>query len=153
MFVHFPTALYPAAVVLGLIAHGTGNPTYGRAGAYLLVMGLAGALVAALFGFIDWAGMPSGSAKKRQATRHMIVQLAATLLAAEALVLYFRDGLPSVAAIGVLVVACATMFAGNFLGGVLVYRMAMRVGTVKPPTEAPAASQAPAPSQRERAAG
>jgi uncharacterized membrane protein len=147
MLVHFPIALYPAAVVLGLISRVTDNPTYGRAGAYLLVMGVAGALVASVPGFVDWFGMMRGSVKRRTATRHMVIQLAATLLAVEALVLYFREGVPSIAAVGVLVVACVTMFVGNFLGGILVYRLAMRV-SIGAARAAEAAS--PAPTSRVR---
>ena len=129
MLVHFPTALYPAAVALGLISRVTNTPEYGRAAAYVLVMGVASSLFAAVTGLVDWAGMIRGSTKRRAATRHLVVQVAAQLLALEALVLYFRNGIPSIAAIAVLVTACVTMFAGNFLGGMLVYRMGMRVST------------------------
>lgn len=143
MLVHFPTALYPAAVALGLISRVTNTPEYGRAAAYVLVMGVASSLLAAVTGLVDWAGMIRGSTKRRAATRHLVVQVAAQLLAVEALVLYFRDGIPSIAAIGVLVTACVTMFAGNFLGGILVYRMGMRVSTGAPTR---AATVSPAPS-------
>jgi uncharacterized membrane protein len=143
MLVHFPTALYPAAVVLGLIARVTNNASYGRAAAYMLAMGLATSLLAAVTGIVDWAGMIRGSTKRRAATRHLIVQLAAQLLAVEALVLFFRDAVPSIAAVGVLVMACVTMFVGNFLGGILVYRMGMRVSTGS--SRATEAASAPAP--------
>lgn len=150
MFVHFPTALYPAAVALGVVSLVTDNATYGRAGAYLLVMGVAASLLAAVTGLVDWAGMIRGSTKRRAATRHFVVQAGALLLAAEALVLYFRDGVPSIAAIGVLVIACVTMFVGNFLGGILVYRMGMRVSTGAPRGAGAASEPAPASSHLRR---
>lgn len=142
MFVHFPTALYPAALVLGILARVAEEPVYGRAATVVLGMGLAASVFAAVTGLVDWAGMVPGSTKRRAATRHMLTQISAQVLAAGAFVLHLaEDAPPSLLTLVVLGASIVTMIVGNWFGGVLVYRMAMRVSTrpASVPTRAEAA--------------
>jgi uncharacterized membrane protein len=130
IFVHFPTALYPTALLFAAASAIRGSPTDGRTATILASLGLAGAMPAALTGVVDWAGMIRGSTKRRAVTRHMLVQVVAQLLAAGSVALQapHLDRPVRMGVIALLAAAVATMFAGNWLGGVLVYRMAMRVG-------------------------
>jgi uncharacterized membrane protein len=135
VFVHFPTALYPAALLFAAASALGRSPAQGRTATILVSLGIAGAIPAALTGVVDWAGMIRGSTKRRAVTRHMLVQIVAQVLAVgSAAVLALQLGQPApVVAIVLLAAAVATMFAGNWLGGVLVYRMAMRVGGDRKP--------------------
>jgi uncharacterized membrane protein len=128
MFVHFPTALYPAALLLGILSRTQSEPAYGRAAALLLGVGLGASVLAAFTGLVDWSGMVPGSTKRSAATRHMLVQLSATVLAGLSFLIHVRDlGTSPSAALVVLGAAVLLMIVGNYLGGILVYRMAMRV--------------------------
>ncbi|HYZ93682.1 MAG TPA: DUF2231 domain-containing protein [Actinomycetota bacterium] len=135
MFIHFPTALYPVALVCGLISAVQSSADAARGAALLLGLGLAGTVPAVATGLLDWLGMVPGSTKRRTATRHMLYQLAAQALALVAFALHIRAlGSPSpTAALFALAFGIAVMLAGNWIGGVLVYRMAMRVGGSREP--------------------
>jgi uncharacterized membrane protein len=129
MFVHFPTALYPGALLLAIVGRVQSEPAYGRAAAVLVAFGVAMSLGAAGTGFLDWLGMVRGSTKRRVATRHMILQVGALALAAAALAsAVFGAGYLSSVTLALLGGAIVLLSVGNWFGGVLVYRMGMRVG-------------------------
>lgn len=129
-FVHFPTALYPVALVLGILSRTAEEPVYLDAATIVLGVGVGFALLAALTGLVDWLGMIPGSTKRRAATTHMLVQVAAQGFAAGALVAHLLDldGAASSTALALLAIAVLLVSVGNWFGGVLVYRMGMRVG-------------------------
>src|SRR5687768_3261690 len=57
------------------------QPTLWVTGAYLSLVGIVAALVAAVPGFIDYFGtVPPRSSGKRRATKHMLVNLGAVVL-------------------------------------------------------------------------
>lgn len=151
MFVHFPTALYPAALVLDGLSIALDDEAYARSATILIGLGLAAVLPATLTGLVDWAGMVKGSTKRRAATVHLLVQAAAQSAAAGTLLIHLGlwRRLPTVGAVAALCVTTALTFAGNWLGGTLVYRMAMRVGG-KPEPSPPSARER---SQRSAARG
>jgi uncharacterized membrane protein len=137
MFIHFPTALYPTALAFGVLSHVQRSAHAADAATLLIGLGIAATVPAALTGLLDWSGMVAGSTKRGVATKHMLYQGAAFILAAIAFALFLVDGRGPASFLGLLVLggAIVVMVAGNWLGGVLVYRMAMRVGgSTKPPT-------------------
>jgi uncharacterized membrane protein len=146
MFVHFPIAFYLAVIVFDVMTLIQPNAGLIQAGTYLLVMAVIGTVILLVTGLIDWAGMIKGSRKRRKANQHLLTQLAASSFFIVVLVLRWLDrGLAEaeplwliLEAIGYVVIA-----AGQYLGGVLVYEMAMRVstgGTAREPDERPAAA-------------
>lgn len=155
MFVHFPTAVYPVAVVFGLLSHVQRSPHAADAATLLVGLGIAGTVPAALTGLLDWSGMVPGSSKRRVATRHMLYQVAALLLAATAFTLFIVDGAGHASPLGLIVLGAgvAVMVGGNWLGGVLVYRMAMRVGGSREPTKRPASLPTPPRESRRNTDG
>lgn len=135
MFIHFPTALYPTALVFGLISRVQGSAHAADAATFTVGLGIVATVPAALTGLLDWSGMVAGSSKRGVATKHMLYQAAAFLLAALAFALFLaeRDGPAPPSGLLALGAAIGVMVAGNWLGGVLVYRMAMRVGGSREP--------------------
>ena len=136
MFIHFPTALYPTALVFGLISRVRHSAHAADAATLLIGLGLLATVPAALTGLLDWLGMVAGSTKRGVATKHMLYQGTAFALAVVAFVLFLveRDGPAPFLGLLVLGAAVVVMVAGNWLGGVLVYRMAMRVGGSREPS-------------------
>ena len=126
MFVHFPTALFPVALLLGVLSHLRPSADTARVATLVLGLGLLGSVPAVATGSLDWLGMVRGSTKRNIASKHMLAQLTAQLLAAAAFAIHLLSvgSPPSVAALVMLAGATAVMFGGNWLGGVLVYDVA-----------------------------
>ena len=57
-------------VILGLIALGAGHPALMQAAFYMIAAGILSGLAAALFGLIDFLGIPSGTRAKRIGLLH-----------------------------------------------------------------------------------
>ena len=132
IFVHFPSALLPAAFILDVASRFDADLTFTRAAFYNIVLGLSVAVFAAITGLVDYLPMVGGSRKKVIGTRHLIAQVSAVGLFSLSLLLRAFDFdaaqtpvLPMLlAAIGALAIAI-----GNYFGGTLVYRQGMRVST------------------------
>jgi uncharacterized membrane protein len=132
LFVHFPSALLPVALLFDLLARLGANQSFVRAAFYDLCVGLLLALPAVLTGLVDYLPMVRGSRKRQLGTRHLRWQLLA--LAAFGLSLLLRlDHLEATATPWPALIAAAAgtagIVAGNFYGGELVYRQGMRVST------------------------
>ena len=142
MFTHFPTALYPAALMFGLISQVQRSPHAADAATILVGLGIVATVPAALTGLLDRSGMVAGSTKRGVATKHMLYQVAALVLAFLAFVtfLFDPDRRAPLLALLALGTAVVVMIAGNWLGGVLVYRMGMRVGGSRTPSRPRATS-------------
>jgi uncharacterized membrane protein len=130
LVVHFPAALLPTSLACDAVAWLRPELATGRAAVVMLVLGLAGGLVAAGTGLLDWADMIAGSARRARATRHLVVQAGA--LALFALSLALRGGALDAAtappaALITAALGTVVLLAGNHLGGLLVYRDGMRV--------------------------
>ena len=132
MFVHFPVAYYVAVLAFDVMTRL--HPDAGLVfGATLLVVGaFAGSAFAVTTGLVDWWSMVPGSKKRRWATRHMLAQLTTFGFFLVALILRWphrHDDRASVAWIAVEAVGVCVLLVGQWLGGRLVYEMAMRVRT------------------------
>jgi uncharacterized membrane protein len=136
MFIHFPTALYPTALAFGLISLLQRSEHAADAAALTIGLGILATVPASFTGLLDWSGMVPSSTKRRVATRHMLFQVTALSLACVSLALFVVDTGGPAPVLGLLALAAAVgvMVGGNWLGGVLVYRMAMRVGGSREPS-------------------
>jgi uncharacterized membrane protein len=132
IFVHFPSALLPSALIFDVLSRLDADLTFTRAAFYNIALGLSVALFAAITGLVDYLPMVGGSRKKVLGTRHLIAQVSAVGLFSMSLLLRAFDFdatqtpvLPMLlAAFGALAIA-----VGNYFGGTLVYRQGMRVST------------------------
>lgn len=132
MFVHFPVALYLAALVLDVMSRVTPNQGLVLTSTYLMIGGALGAMLASITGLVDWFGMIKGSSKRRLATQHMVLQLSAAAFFSVSFFLRYPERFASQAEITWIVleaVGYAILVVGQYLGGVLVYERAMRVST------------------------
>jgi uncharacterized membrane protein len=92
--------------------------------------GLALALPTALTGLLDWLGMEKGTPWRRAATIHLIVMLSATTLFALTFVAHldgYDDGSIEALTLILGLVAFATLTAGGYIGGTMVYVYGVRV--------------------------
>ena len=130
LLVHFPAALLPTSFLFDIVVRLEPGAGLARAAALLLGLGLAGGVAAAGTGLLDWVAMLPG-ARRRRVTRHLLVQAAALAAFAVSLVLRIADAGPIVPAGSVLAsgAGLALLLVGDHLGGLLVYRDGMRVGS------------------------
>jgi uncharacterized membrane protein len=134
MFVHFPVALYIFAVVLDILSRVGDFPGAPLAATWAIIGGFLGTVAAVVTGLVDYLGMTPGSRLKRWATRHMLLQLTTFALFLVNFLLRWpsRDQPEAdMAWIIIGVVGIATLSVGQWIGGILVYRMGMRVESVE----------------------
>ena len=134
MLIHFPVAFYLGALAFDLVSNVGRFPQAPVAATWLIAGALIATVPAALTGLVDWWGMVPGSTKRRTATRHMLFQLAAAATFAGILATRWGERLRPEARwtwIALEILGVAVMSVGQWLGGVLVYQMGMRVGTAQ----------------------
>ena len=124
MLIPFPIAFLVGALVTDLIfTQGGGDLFWARAGTYLLGAGIVTALLAAVFGFIDFFG----SQRIRDlshAWQHMFGNLLAVVVAAANFLLRLGDEADAILPLGLLLsaVTVAILIFTGWRGGDLVYR-------------------------------
>ena len=92
MLIAFPVAFYTATFVAYLIFQIGGDPFWFRVGLAANVAGVVMAVVAALFGFLDWAlGIPNGTVAKSDGLKHMALNVIALILFVIDLILYLGN--------------------------------------------------------------
>jgi uncharacterized membrane protein len=70
MLIPFPLGLLGTAVLFDLIAMFNDSDNLARAAYYMIGAGILSGLLAAVFGAIDWAAIPSGTRAKRIGAAH-----------------------------------------------------------------------------------
>jgi uncharacterized membrane protein/nitrite reductase/ring-hydroxylating ferredoxin subunit len=119
----FPFAFLTAAFAFDIVGRATGHASWWAAAGYLAVAGIATALLAAVPGLIDYLRtVPPKSSGKRRATLHMVLNLSAVTIFIVATWLRSRSVAPDTSVLVLEGLAVAVLFAGGWLGGVLVSR-------------------------------
>jgi nitrite reductase/ring-hydroxylating ferredoxin subunit/uncharacterized membrane protein len=120
----FPFAFLYGAFFFDLAGRIAQRPSWWTTGAYLGLVGIVAALIAAIPGFVDYfTTVPPKSSGKQRATRHMVVNLTAVILFIVACAM--RSGATAAPGVMLLVlegIAVALLTAGGWMGGVLVNR-------------------------------
>jgi len=135
MIIPFPIAFFISAFVTDLVFLSGGRPGFAEASMWLLGAGIAMALLAAVFGFIDFFGDRQVRGL-RHAWWHMGLNLLAVVL--EAVNLYLRSAngaAASVAGTGVILsgVVVLLLLVTGWLGGDLVFRHHVGVSEIAEP--------------------
>ena len=124
----YPLGLLSGAVIFDVIYLLTGNPTWTTVSYWMIAAGIIGGLLAAVFGLIDFLGIPSGTRAKRIGLLHgltnlgvMILFIASWLLRANA------TEVPSTAAFALSFIGVGAALLGGWLGGELVERLGVGV--------------------------
>lgn len=124
-----PIGAWTASFVFDVIGLFSSEPTgYAEAARVLIVIGIAGALLAAVFGLMDLTRLAKGTRARRTALIHAVLNVAALVLWAVNLVIRIEDA-DRIPVLGVVlsVVALAALGASGWLGGKLAYRYGVRV--------------------------
>jgi uncharacterized membrane protein len=133
MLIVFPLGLLGMAAIFDLIYLGTGNRDLATASYWMIAAGVITGLLAAVFGFWDWLGIPGGTRARSVGLLHgggnvvvvglFIVSWLLRMNARAGTVEYPPNGLPIVLEVIALLLALVT----GWLGGELVERLGVGV--------------------------
>jgi len=124
----FPLGLLGTAAIFDALYLITDNSTWPTVSFWMLVAGLIGGLVAALFGLIDYLNIPNGTRAKRIGLYHALVNVCALILFALGLYLRWDTPLrPATIALVCSFVGFAVAMVGGWFGGELVERLGVGV--------------------------
>ena len=132
MLVHYPIALWTTSVITDAIFYFNRNSSLVLISKYLIAAGIVGALLAALPGIVDWAGIGDPVAKKT-GTLHLVLSVSALILFCASLYLRMKNyGAPLVGfhlkvPFVISVAGWLDMAIAASLGGKLVYEHRMGV--------------------------
>jgi uncharacterized membrane protein len=128
MLIVFPIGLLTTAVIFDVIQIATDNPKWGEVSFWMISAGLIGGLLSALFGVIDWLGIPRGTRAKRIGLFHGFGNAFVLLLFGMSW--FSRLGAPSQTtpmAVGFGIVGVVLLFVTGWLGGELIGRLGVSV--------------------------
>lgn len=126
MLVALPIGFFVGALVCDIILGLTHNPFWPTLSVVLIGFGIVGALLAALFGFVDYATAPMSAPAKAIATRHMILNLLAVVIFAVAFWLRLSDNVSSTGIV-LTVIGVLALAVSGWLGGHLSYHYGVGV--------------------------
>ncbi|MBV8530257.1 MAG: DUF2231 domain-containing protein [Candidatus Eremiobacteraeota bacterium] len=133
IFVTFPIGCFVAAVICDIISIWQGPVFWAEMSTWLLLFGIAGALVAAFFGFVDYLSAPMSLRAKSIAAWHMTLNIAAVVIFGVACALRFLDHASpaghALTGLGIVVLAFSGVLGGSVAHGHLVGSSEQDVGT------------------------
>lgn len=129
MLIVFPAGLFVSTVIMDILHLIFHNPVLSTVAFYMMIIGVVGGLLAAVFGFIDWSGLPSNSRARNIGAMHGLGNFVIVVLFAASW--FLRRGSPNFVPSGL---AMTLSFAGIlialftlWIGGELVYRLGVAV--------------------------
>lgn len=132
ILVTIPIGAWVASLAFDVASRLTGEADVFAKGSYwLIALGVLGALLAALFGFLDLFSIPTGTRAFRTGLIHMSLNLAVVIAFAASFWIRRADiDDPSAVGLGLIalsVLALAALGLSGWLGGKLSYRYGVRV--------------------------
>jgi uncharacterized membrane protein len=129
MLIVFPLGLLSTAVLFDILYVVTGNADLPVFSFWALLAGLVGGLAAALFGLVDWLGLPKETRARRIGALHGAGNLVVVTLFALSFILRTgADGYrPDTIAVLLGVLGAGLALVTAWLGGELVYRLRVAV--------------------------
>lgn len=124
----YPLGLLSTGVIFDIIYLVTANPRWATVSFWMIAAGVVGGLLAALFGFIDYLNIPSGTRAKRIGMLHGLINLSVMILFA--ISWWLRSDLPeapSTLALALSFIGVGAASLGGWLGGELVERLGVGV--------------------------
>src|ERR1044072_4731781 len=120
----YPLGLLSAAVIFDIIYLATGNTTWTTVSFWMIAAGIIGGLLAAVFGLIDYLGIPSGTRAARIGLLHGLTNLCVVILfIASEWLRWDSPQTPSTTAFALSFIAVVAALLGGWLGGELVERL------------------------------
>jgi uncharacterized membrane protein len=129
MLIVFPLGLFSTAVVFDALYFITDSGEFAIAGAYTTAAGVLGGLLAAMFGWVDWFGIPAGTRAKRLGLLHGLGNVVVVVLFAVSWLLRLDQATwePPAVAFVIEVVGLALAALTGWQGGELVERLGVGV--------------------------
>lgn len=129
MLIVFPLGLLATAVVFDILYLIFDNATFPVASFWMIIAGIAGGLLAAIFGLLDWLAIPGGTRAKSVGLIHGVGNVIVVLLFAISWFMRLNvDGYtPSTLALIFSFLGVILASFTGWLGGELVYRLGMAV--------------------------
>jgi uncharacterized membrane protein len=129
MLIVLPLGLFIGAVVFDAIYLWRGSSTVASVGYWNIAGGIAGGLLAAVFGLVDWLAIPAGTRAKRIGVLHALSNVIAIVGFAVVFWVRYRSGQVATtsALFTVEVIALVLGAVGGWLGGELVDRLGVGV--------------------------
>jgi uncharacterized membrane protein len=128
MLIVFPVGLLVTAFIFDLIGLLTGGPVWWQIAYWLIPAGVIGGLTAAIFGFLDWRGIPSGTRASRVGLWHGLGNVVVVVFFALS---WWSRGEPlrhpETAALLLSLLGTALLFVTGWLGGELFVRLGVGV--------------------------
>jgi uncharacterized membrane protein len=138
ILVTIPIGSWVASIVFDIIAFVVEDPTPYVVGARILILiGLVGALLAAVWGFLDYSQLAKGTDARRTATLHMALNLGVTVLFVVNLIVRWTADDDEVSVIGFIlsIIGLAALGVSGWLGGKLAYHYGVRVADERTQSE------------------
>lgn len=128
ILITIPIGAWIASFVFDIVALASDDPEPFAQGARLLILiGIIGAVVAALFGFLDYTQLQKGTKARRTATLHMVLNLSVVVVFLIGFIIRSSADDVPVGAFVLSIVALLALSLSGFLGGELAYRFGVRV--------------------------
>jgi uncharacterized membrane protein len=129
MLIIYPLGLLSMAVIFDILYLIFGNRLLPTASFYMIAAGVLGGLLAAIFGFIDWSGLPNNTRAKNIGLWHGLGNFVIVLLFVGSWLLR-RDNVdfvPDSLALILSFAGAALALVTAWIGGELVYRLGVGV--------------------------
>lgn len=119
MLVALPIGFFAGVLVSDIVSIWADRTFWSTMSEWLIAFGVLAALVAAIFGFVDYFSAPMSTAAKRTATTHMVLNLIVVVCYAAAFFIRYGDA-TSVLGYVVTYIGLALLLASGWYGGHLV---------------------------------
>jgi uncharacterized membrane protein len=124
----FPLGLFPVAAIFDIVYWVTQNGRWADISFWLIAAGIIGGLLAAVFGLIDWLGIPPRTRAKAIGLLHGGTNVVVVVLFAVSWLLRrAHPSTPTTLEIVLGLIAVGLTFFSGWLGGELVYRLNIAV--------------------------
>jgi uncharacterized membrane protein len=132
MLVALPIGAWVASLVFDIASHLANKAPFLAAGSeWLIGVGVLGAVIAGMVGFLDLAMIPFGTPASRTANAHMVINLILTFAYAGNFLWRYRTATAGTpvrpAMVALSAASVAALFVSGYLGGKLTYRYGVRV--------------------------
>jgi len=128
MLIVFPLGLLGMGVVFDIVFMATDHPMFTAVSYWMMVAGIAGGLLAAPFGLLDWLAIPPDSRAKRVGAAHGLGNVVVLLLFAGSVLLRGNESTaPAAAAYACSFLGVLLALVTGWLGGELVARYGVGV--------------------------
>jgi uncharacterized membrane protein len=128
MLIVFPLGLLATSVIFDIITLSTSDGKWSTMAWYMIAAGIIGGLLAAVFGLIDWMGIPNNTRAKAVGLWHGSLNVLVVLLFAVSWVLRRPDpATPTGLALALSFLAVVIAVVAGWFGGELVDRLGVGV--------------------------